>query len=240
MNRARKPRSVSATVQGLRLLERAKAEKRDGEGRPLTYECLADLAGVSDKTVKRFFKGENVDRRTALAIIQALEISEEGVISQNAVLVSKTIQDIEDKQDIKPERAHKLIENIEEEFNKLKATENPSLRAMEWLKANRFLLSKEAAKSVVSSNDIEELNQFSEEIRKYLQLVYYCLEIGTWDFMDEALKDTTLPITRTPQVYADALVFIKDHKVNKELTSEESTEVLLCLDYLINTLPIRF
>ncbi|MEQ9482349.1 hypothetical protein [Coleofasciculus sp. F4-SAH-05] len=78
MAQTRKPRGIPATQEGLEKLRQAKAAGRDENGQPLTYERIAQKAGVDVKTVKRFFGGKGVDRDSAIAIVEALglEITE--------------------------------------------------------------------------------------------------------------------------------------------------------------------
>lgn len=44
MSQTRKPRSVPATEDGLKKLQQAKADGRNDDGKPLTYERIADKA----------------------------------------------------------------------------------------------------------------------------------------------------------------------------------------------------
>jgi GTPase SAR1 family protein len=74
MAQTRKPRGVRATREGLQKLQQAKAEGRDEDGKPLTYERIAEKARVDKKTVERFFRGEAKDRDSVIAIVQALDL----------------------------------------------------------------------------------------------------------------------------------------------------------------------
>jgi len=75
MSQTRKPRGVGATEEGLKKLRQAQAAQRDDEGRRLTYPGIAQKAGGMDsKTVGRFFRGEAVDRDSAIAITNALNL----------------------------------------------------------------------------------------------------------------------------------------------------------------------
>jgi len=65
-------RSVRASQSGQQKLQDARAFKRSDDGERLTFERLAEKAGVSESTVKRFFNGEPVDRSSALKITEAL------------------------------------------------------------------------------------------------------------------------------------------------------------------------
>lgn len=70
MTRRRKSRSVQATEEGIRILKESKAANRDSEGRRLTFERIAEKAGVDQKTVKTFLYGGGVDPESAWAIAE--------------------------------------------------------------------------------------------------------------------------------------------------------------------------
>ncbi|NEO65261.1 MAG: hypothetical protein F6J98_34665 [Moorea sp. SIO4G2] len=48
-----KPRSFSATPEGIRRLNQARASQRDDEGKPLTYQRLAPKPKLSGKIVQQ-------------------------------------------------------------------------------------------------------------------------------------------------------------------------------------------
>ncbi|NEO92056.1 MAG: hypothetical protein F6K56_18155 [Moorea sp. SIO3G5] len=251
MSKKRKPRGVSASPEGIKRLNQAKASGRDDEGKPLTYERLAQRAdNMSDKTVKRFFNKERVDRDSALTIIKALGLKPEDVLSPEESLVSESIEQIQAKDTGDSERAGELIQKLETGLSKLKKRKEASLQAMEWLKGNRKALSQEAAEAALrkhydqNPNNVDtdysgDIEVFSQEIRKYLQLIYYCLDLGSWDLMDRAIQESKIPVNRDLQLYVDALDFIKNQKVSLSFAPEEANELTLCLDYLIKIIPIR-
>ncbi|NEN99076.1 MAG: hypothetical protein F6K50_27380, partial [Moorea sp. SIO3I7] len=86
------------------------------------------------------------------------------------------------------------------------------------------------------SGDIEV---FSQEIIKYLQLIYDCLDVGDWEMMDRAIQESKIPVNRDLQLYVDALDFIKNKKVSLSFAPEKAKQLTLCLDYLIKIIPIR-
>ena len=253
MDQNRKSRGVKATAQGLKELEVAKATQKCDEGNRLTYERIAEKANISDKTVQRFFSGKSVDLDCAISIIEALNLNRQDILLAEDILVSEALEKIENQDAGDSKRAHELIEQLESEFNQLKKSADSSAVAMDWLKANRRPLSWEAAqtvlekfydKKIIDSEDdhFDEIDIFAEEIRMYLQLIYCCLEVGTWEVMDEAIKmqEELLPVNRNALLYAEALEFIKDQKIGEGLKPEETEEIELCLDYLIKTIPVRF
>jgi HEAT repeat protein len=69
----RKPRGICATEAGLLKLREAKAQQ-DENGKPLTYQKIADRAQIDERTVKRFFGGQGVDKESAIAICRALAL----------------------------------------------------------------------------------------------------------------------------------------------------------------------
>jgi HEAT repeat protein len=74
MSQTRKSRGVRATEEGIQKLQQAKAAGRDEDGKPLTYERIAERARVDKKTVERFFRREAKDRDSAIAITNALNL----------------------------------------------------------------------------------------------------------------------------------------------------------------------
>ncbi|MEH2383689.1 MAG: HEAT repeat domain-containing protein [Nostoc sp.] len=74
MTELRSRRGIQVTEQGLQLLQQAKVTKQNDEGRLTTYLDIATNAGVSEKTVQRFFRREIVDKGVAIAIARALDL----------------------------------------------------------------------------------------------------------------------------------------------------------------------
>jgi transcriptional regulator with XRE-family HTH domain len=76
MGASRKRNSVKLSEAGKQRFIKAKAGKRDYEGNLWTDLDIAGEAGVSEKTVERFFSGKPVDEKTAIAIANALDVSD--------------------------------------------------------------------------------------------------------------------------------------------------------------------
>lgn len=95
MNRKKKSRGISPSKEGIKLLETTKADGQ--EGKPLTFQGIAEKAEVSERTVKRFFKGEGVDLWSARRIIEALGLKEEDVILREQSLVAESIEKIDSR-----------------------------------------------------------------------------------------------------------------------------------------------
>ncbi|GCL51249.1 putative signal transduction protein with Nacht domain protein [Microcystis aeruginosa NIES-3804] len=73
MSKERKQRGILATPTGKQKLQEAKANGRNELGRLLTYDNIAEKAGVDKRTVERFMRRlQLIDRDNALAICQAL------------------------------------------------------------------------------------------------------------------------------------------------------------------------
>ncbi len=76
MGESRKRNSVKLSETGKQRFIKAKAAKRDYECNLWTDLDVAGEAGVSEKTVERFFSGKLVDKKTAIAIANALEVND--------------------------------------------------------------------------------------------------------------------------------------------------------------------
>ncbi|HEY9872426.1 MAG TPA: hypothetical protein V6D12_03275 [Candidatus Obscuribacterales bacterium] len=257
MNQKRRSRGVRPSKGGIERLEQAKEKGRDDEGKQLTFERIAGKAQVSDKTVKRLFNGDAVDPSSAVAIIEALGLKKEEVLSSEESLVVESIERIEarsaelERPGTHSERAGKATEELQSKLKGLKKSTEDSYQAMYWLQANQKALAQEAAKAALKehynqptasgdADDSEKVDQFAKDIGKYLQLLYYSLEQGTWKLIEQAIQESVIPLNLESKFYAKALIFIKDQRVAKELPPEAAKELTLCLDYLINIIPIRF
>jgi flagellum-specific peptidoglycan hydrolase FlgJ len=257
MNQKRRRNSVYASKGGIERLKEAKAKGRDDEGKPLTFEGIAEKANISLRTVRRFFNGTAVDEGYADAIIEALGLKKEEVLSSEESLVVESIERIEarsaelERHGTHSDRAGELIEELERKLKELKKSTDDSQQAMDWLEANRNALAQEAAKAALREHEnqptagrdadySEKVEQFTKDIIKYLQLLYYCLEVGTWNLLDQAIQETVIPLNLEPKFYVKALIFIKEQRVPQELPPEVAKELTLCLDYLIKIIPIRF
>jgi hypothetical protein len=148
------------------------------------------------------------------------------------------------------ERGGELIEELKREFMDLKKSKDDSHQAMDWLKTNRKALAQEAANAALREhynapssgaemNYSENVEQFSKDIRKYLQLLYYCLEQGTWKLIELAQQELKLPLNLEKNLYVKALIFIKEQRVSKDLPPEATKELTLCLEELIHIIRIR-
>lgn len=237
-------RGASASPEGIVRLKTAQGLFQDGR---LTYEKIAEKVGTTSKTVSRFFRGISVDRANAYAIIDYLGLTREEVLSAEDLLVEQSIIKIKDSDADSAEQAQELISQLSTALNKLKKEEESSLPAMEWLKSHRIPLSQDAAEAVLSDDDMArgsateepDISSFAGEIRKYLQLIYFCLEVGSWDVIDAAIQQSLVPNSRDVYTYTKALSLIRD-KANNQVLSNDSRQILnLCIDYLIQVLPLR-
>ena len=71
----KRDRGVFATKEGVEKLKNAKANQRNGSGKPWTYADIAEETGLDEKTIGRFLRQEQpVDESSARAICQALEV----------------------------------------------------------------------------------------------------------------------------------------------------------------------
>ena len=96
MHKARKPRGIPATKHGLELLKQAKANKQHKKKR-LTYEEIAELTQLDEKTIKRFFGGQPVDMATVVSIVKFFELEIADVIELGASIIEDSVEDLREK-----------------------------------------------------------------------------------------------------------------------------------------------
>ena len=71
----KRDRGVLATEEGIEKLKNARANQRNGNGKPWTYADIAEAAGLDEKTVGRFIRQEQpVDENSARAICEVLGV----------------------------------------------------------------------------------------------------------------------------------------------------------------------
>jgi transcriptional regulator with XRE-family HTH domain len=248
-SKPRKRRSVSASTEGIVKLRKAIALKKDSNNVPLTQEALAEKLSLSNKTIQRFLSEKPIDWSNALRIINELNLKEEEILFSEDSLVYKTIENIENESLPNSDRAIKLIEELENSFTRLKVSRVANSQIREWIKNNRRTLSQKAAEYAfqecfVSNNYnlnedyTEEIDKFSKEIRVYLKFIYNCLKIARWKFLHKAMLEFSFPKSREPKFYIEALKFIRDQEIGKNFSLEESKDLVLSLEYLIETIRI--
>jgi len=75
-------RGVLASEVGRQLLEQARTSKLNEKGKPWSYANVATESGFDERTIRRFFHGEQtVDKATAQRICDVLEVSLEEVLN---------------------------------------------------------------------------------------------------------------------------------------------------------------
>jgi hypothetical protein len=182
MNQKRRRRTVRLSKGGIEQLEQAKDKGRDHEGKPLTFESIAEKAKVSDKTVKRFFRGEAVDPGYADAIIEALGLRKEEVLSSEESLVVESIERIEarsaelERHETHSDRAGELIEELERKLKELKqSTDDWNLidQAIQETVIPLNLEPKFYVKALIFIKDQRVLQELPPEVAKELTL---CLD----------------------------------------------------------------
>lgn len=99
MSQKRRSRGIAATDDGIELLQEAKDNGQNDQGKGLTFPNIAAKADVDEKTVKRFFYGERVDRKSARSICQALSLDLKDVITPKiSSVINKTVEGYEESQ----------------------------------------------------------------------------------------------------------------------------------------------
>jgi len=76
-------RGIRATEEGRKKLTTAKAAKRNHNDKVWTYLDIATAGEVNETTVKRFFRGEAVDRESAISICKALGLEVTDIVDAN-------------------------------------------------------------------------------------------------------------------------------------------------------------
>ncbi|MEG3844111.1 NACHT domain-containing protein [Microcoleus sp. herbarium14] len=76
-------RGIRATEEGRKKLTTAKAAKRNHNGKVWTYLDIATAAEVNETTVKRFFRGDGVDRESAISTCKALGLEVTDIVDAN-------------------------------------------------------------------------------------------------------------------------------------------------------------
>ncbi len=98
MSQTRKPRGIRATDYGLKLLQQAKADKQDEQGKRLTYERIAAKAMLDEKTVKRLFSGKQpVELSSVSKIVAVLNLKLEDVVEFHKSVIEGSIEDLEEE-----------------------------------------------------------------------------------------------------------------------------------------------
>lgn len=243
MSKPRKPRSVCASPEGKKLLEEAKMELKDNQGNRLTFERIAEMAEVSNKTVRRFFDGEKIDKSSANFIIKALDLEWDSIISLEEEKVEEAINEIAERES-NSNRANELIKDLKISLEEYRKNTENDYQAMDWLKGNRQALAQQAAEVALKECDNQNLydgdieyarilEELSKDVKEYLRFCYICLKEGTIKVLEKARQQSSMPSNFDNELYEKALLFIKEQKVLHELPQEVGQRLVDCLEYLI-------
>lgn len=256
-------RGVRLTSEGKKVVVEAIYDIEKEQDIKLTSEKIGLEVGFDPKTIRRFLnRTGNVEPKTATKILRFLNLSsKESDIIDTGVAPSKEEEYIDTSiEGVKQaqakgigssERASSLIKELEASLEVLQTNKDASFKSMEWLKFHREALSKEAARAALEEhhcddftnfmqNHPEEVELLGSQIKKYLHLVYLCLDAGTWEVIDTAVRERLIPSNKDTALYVKALKFIRDRKIkNDESLSEYSEMMLVYFDYLVRILPVR-
>lgn len=243
MSKPRKPRSVCASPEGKKLLEEAKIELKDNQGNRLTFAKIAEMADVSDKTVKRFFDGQKIDRSYANDITKALNLKYDSVISLEEEKIGEAVNEITERGS-NSNRANELIKDLKISLEEYRKNTENDYQAMDWLKGNRQALAQQAAEVALKECDNQNLydgdieyarilEELSKDVKEYLRFCYICLKEGTIKVLEKARQQSLMPSNFDNELYEKALLFIKEQKVLHELPQEVGQRLVDCLEYLI-------
>ncbi|RUS93022.1 hypothetical protein DSM106972_097700 [Dulcicalothrix desertica PCC 7102] len=248
MSNSRKLRGVCASPKGKGLLDQARREGKDSEGNRLTYERIAEMALVGERTVRRFFNGENVDKSYATSIIDALSLDYNSVISLEDEKVEEAKSKIAERGS-DSSIASELIRDLETILQEHRKNTEIDNQAMDWLKGNRLDLAEEAASAALKECSNQNLfdgdreyakiiSELSKDIIEYLRICHICLQEGTIRVLEEARQQSLIPLNFDSELYQKALIFIKEQKVIQKFTQEAGKTLVACLDYLIAVVPL--
>lgn len=243
MSKPRKPRKVCASSEGKRLLKKTKGEWRDSEGKSLTYERIAEMAQLSDKTVRRLFNGEGVQEENVHSIIEVLNLEYEDVISKEEEKIEEAINEIAERES-NSSRASELINDLKITLEEYRENTKNDSHAIEWLKGNRQALAQQAAEVALKECDNQNLydgdieyarilEELSKDVKEYLRFCYICLKEGTIKVLEKARQESLIPSNFDDELYEKALLFIKEQKVIRELPEDVGKRLASCLDFLI-------
>jgi hypothetical protein len=136
---------------------------------------------------------------------------------------------------------------LEDKLKALKTRFQYSQEARYWLEDNRKALSTKASRYIfnkhpeiidinpdIASNEKKE--QIDQQINFYLYLISGCLKFGRPNLIE---KSSSIPVVQS-RFYIEAFAFIKESIIrnisSEELSKEASSEIILYLDKLINTI----
>lgn len=136
---------------------------------------------------------------------------------------------------------------LEDKLNALKTRFKHSQEARDWLEHNRKALSIKASRyvtgkypKIIDTNlnvaSDEKKEEIYQQISFYLDLISGCLKFGRPNLI-EKLSSTSVVQSK---LYIEALTFIKNNIIrnisSEELSKEASSEIMLYLDKLIDTI----
>lgn len=240
MVKQRRTRGVLASTSGVELMEQAKAEKR------LTNESIASAAVLDVKTVGRFLnRDQHIDRMSARSIVAVLELEFNDVVSSTQSLTSQVMDDLGNESDGK--QADNLIQGFEDGLTKYLKSEESESSAIKWLELNQDeivnvdSIRNEIAKINSNSPIYENVNaeNLSKDLKRYLEAIHYCLELGSLQFIDAAIEEYLIPSTYDTSVYVHFLEFIRDLKISNKAPLSLSNKISVPLNYLIRVLPMK-
>lgn len=249
MPKQRKQRGVTASPIGRNRMTEAKAKKQltnEDTNSPWNNERIAHEAKVNEKTVSRFFNGTSpVDLTSAHNIISVLELKFDDVVSSTQSLTSQVIDNLENEPDEK--QAGQLIHGLEDSLTTYLEAEEVESIAVKWMESNY--------EKIININDIrneiqkinidlqvyEEINaeDISKDLKKYIEAVQYCLELGSLQLIDTAIEECLIPSTYNVDIYVHFLEFIRDFKILNQAPLNISSKILIPLNYMIKVLPIK-
>ncbi len=231
--------------RGLELMEEAKANCQN-----LSNEKIAEIADTTTKTVTKFLNGTvagereaaRIDDKYARKIVAVLGLVYRDIVPSTVEnLANQTIQQVKESSD--GEQAKNLIQELESGLSRHQESEGIESVAAQWLELN--------VSKILNQNDIEheikkinvqeqiDADRFTSDLQVYMEVVQYCLEIGSFKLVDNAIEESLLPDIYEVDLYVHFLEFIRDYKVTDSAPSGISNKIIMVLNYMIKILPIK-
>jgi predicted alpha/beta hydrolase family esterase len=191
------------------------------------------------KGVRNFIQ-KHLSPAKKIEIINKLNLQPENRFKSDDEIEELAYEAVEEIKESNLQNANELVEKFTESFEKYKRNEEFAKEAMGWLKVNKRALVKEAVEESLKDFNggtdeySQNAEQLSKDLGKYLQLCYYCLEVGTTELIDLAKKKSTIPQNMDLELYIKGLTFIKEQKVRKIEPQEHAQVLEIYLDYIID------
>jgi hypothetical protein len=142
-------------------------------------------------------------------------------------LINSTTDEKEKKELLEQKKA------FEKEVFNLRKRSVASKNARKWLQDNREKLADQAVNHVLLKQSVtdEQREKFRLDVNRYLYGIHECLDIGNYDLINRLDIQYVLP----NNFYKKALDFVFLEKISITLPSEQTKEIKIYFEYIINS-----